>query len=288
MKFSIVTPTYNSEKYLADTIESVLSQEGDFEVEYIIIDGDSKDNTIDIIKKYAKKYPLRWISEKDNGMYSAINKGFSMASGDIYAYINSDDIYLPNAFQVISKTFKKYPAIHWLKGITEIADEKLNTTKTSPCYIFNQEWIKKGIYGRNAYFIHQDSVFWKKELWNKIGKIDEKFKLAGDYYLWTQFAKHFPLWSINTPVSRFRKRSDQLSEDMTDYRKEQSEIQPEQKDFLTFRVKLFFWLKTKFPTSLELIFFCLYKLLFWGINKYYINIENNEPVKRKVKSYLAL
>ncbi len=288
MKFSIITPTYNSAKYLTDTIESVLSQKGDFDVEYIIIDGGSTDKTIEIIKKYAEKYPIKWVSEKDDGMYSAINKGFSMATGDIYAYINSDDIYLPNAFQTIIKTLKKYPEINWLKGVTLISDENLNTTTETPCCIFNQNWIQKGIYGRNAYFIHQDSVFWKKELWDKAGGINEKFKLAGDYDLWIKFSKLSPLWSLNQPVSRFRKRINQLSENMKDYRSEQKEIKPEQKDFLTFKIKLFFWLKTKTPKSFESLFIYLYKLLFWGRNKYYIEIEKTEePVKSSANSFIT-
>ncbi len=287
MKFSIITPTYNSEKYLAETIESVLSQKGDFEVEYIIIDGGSNDNTVEIIKKYSKTHAIKWISEKDEGMYSAINKGFSMATGDIFAWINSDDVYLPDAFQSITRTLNKYPKIKWLKGITLISNENLKTINKLPCFIYNQDWIKKGIYGRNAYFIHQDSVFWKKELWDKAGGINEKYKLAGDYDLWIKFSKLFPLWSINQPISRFRKRNGQLSENMSDYRKEQKEIQLEQKDFLTFKIKAFFWLKTKVPAFFESLFIFLYRLLFWERNKYYINIENNEPIKRTAKSYIA-
>jgi len=299
MKFSIVTPVYNGEKYISETIESVLSQKGDFEIEYIVVDGKSTDGTLEIIKRYnhllqSNEYKIKcnnisfkFISEKDKGMYSAINNGFSMATGDVYAWINSDDIYLPDAFQTITETLKKYPEINWVKGTTLISNEKLDTIKASPCYVFNQNWIQKGVYGRNTYFIHQDSVFWKKELWSKVSKINEKFKLAGDYYLWTEFAKYSPLWSINKPVSRFRKRATQLSEDMVGYRKEQGEINPEQKDLLTFKIKLFFWLKTKTPAFLEPTFLFLYRLLFWERNRYYINIENGEHIKRKARSYLA-
>jgi glycosyltransferase involved in cell wall biosynthesis len=297
MKFSIVTPTYNSGKYLTETIKSVISQKGNFEIEYIIVDGESNDNTINIVKKYdeliknnqiqinCNKVKIKWVSEKDNGMYDAINKGFSMATGDIFAWLNSDDIYLPGAFQIIKKTLKKYPEINWLKGITLISDEKLKTIKKTPCYIFNQKWIKRGIYGRNAYFIHQDSVFWRKELWNKKGEIDKNLKLAGDYYLWIKFAEQSPLWSLNQPISRFRKRRNQLSEDMNNYRKEQKRIKPEQKDFLTFKIKLFFWSKSKLPSFLKSFFILLYKFLFWKKNEYYINIENKEPVKRKINSF---
>lgn len=288
MKFSIITPTYNSGKYLTETIKSVVSQKGDFEFEYIIVDGGSDDETLDIIKKYAEEYPfIRWISEKDNGMYDAINKGFSMATGDIFAYINSDDVYEPKAFNTISKVFKKFPEIQWVKGITLISNEKLETIKTPHCFIFNQEWIRKGIYGRYAYFIHQDSAFWRKELWEKIGKIPEDIKLAGDYYLWTQFAKYSPLWSIDYTVSRFRKRKGQLSENMSKYRKEQEKIVPKTKSFLALKIKLFFWLKAKLIILPESFFVILYRTLFWRESKHYIDIEDNALIKREANSYIV-
>lgn len=285
MKFSIVTPTYNSEKYLADTIESVLSQDGNFEIEYIIVDGGSTDKTIEIIKKYAEKYPIRWVSEKDSGMYDAINKGFEMATGDVFAWINSDDVYLTNTFQAIKVVLEKYLEINWLKGITLVSNEKLETTNRLPCYIYNQDWIKKGVYGRNAYFIHQDSVFWRKDLWKKAGNIPKEFKFAGDYYLWTQFAKYSPLWSLDQPVSRFRKTTGQLSEDMAKYREEQEKIIPKTKSFILFKIKLFFGLKSKSSTFFYPLFILLYKLLFWNKNISYIKIKNGTPIKRKSFSY---
>lgn len=299
MKFSIITPVYNGEKYIAETIESVLSQEGDFEIEYIICDGGSTDGTIEILKKYEtwlaeKNFSIRcqeikfiWFSQKDNGMYDAINMGFKMATGDIYAWINADDLYMPNAFEIILKTFTKFPDVKWLKGITCIIDESSNLIKKLPCYLYNQKWIKHGVYGRNAYFIHQDSVFWKSDLWKKINNINEQFKLAGDYYLWTQFARHSSLWSINIPLSNFRKTGRQLSDDMNNYRKEQNIISPSPKNWLIFRIKLFFWLKSKTSLMFNPFFFLLYKLLFWSKNKYYIEIQDSQPTIKKARSYIA-
>ena len=287
MKFSIITPVYNGEKYIAETIESILSQKGNFEVEYIIIDGGSTDKTVEIIKKYAKKYPIKWISEKDKGIYSALNKGFSMATGDIYAWLNSDDLYLPGAMEIVSKTFSKYPDIKWLKGINAAINESSKITKINPCYVYNQEWIALGVYGKNAYFIHQESVFWRNELWETAKGIDENLKLAGDYYLWTQFGKHTPLWSINVPLACFRKRKGQLSDDMNNYRKEQSIISPSPKNWFIFRIKLFFWLKSKTSSMFNPFFLLLYKLLFWNRNKYYIKIQNSQPIIKKTRSYIA-
>ncbi|MBU2578478.1 glycosyltransferase [Patescibacteria group bacterium] len=300
MKFSIITPVYNGEKYIAETIESVLSQKGNFEIEYIITDGKSTDNTLNIIKHYEKlltekQYLIKclaisykWFSEKDNGMYSAINKGFSMATGNIYAWLNSDDLYMPGAMEIVSKTFFKYPDIKWIKGINAAINESSQIIKINPCYIYNQEWIQLGVYGRNAYFIHQESVFWRSELWKTTKGIDASLKLAGDYYLWTQFGKHSPLWSINAPLSCFRKRKHQLSENTGVYRKEQSFIIRTPKNWLVFRIKLFFWLKSKMPTFFEPVMLLLYRVLFRKRNKHYIDVKKNtEPTIKKAYSFIA-
>lgn len=299
MKFSIITPVYNGEKFIAETIESVLSQEGDFEIEYIIMDGASTDRTAEIIKKYdallcEKKYPVRckqlmfsWSSEKDGGMYDAVNKGFTRATGDIYAYINADDTYLPGALSKVAKTFEKFPDIRWLKGINSVIDKFSKPIKTNPCYIYNQEWIRLGIYGINAYFIHQESVFWRSELWKAAGGIDRKLKLAGDYYLWFQFSKHAPLWSLHSPLSCFRKSTGQLSENMDRYRKEQFSVVRTPKNWLTFRVKLFFWVRSKLPIFFEPLFRWLYRLVFLKRNRYYIALKESGPTKEKTYSFIA-
>lgn len=272
MKFTIVTPSYNSEKYISETIESVLSQKGDFEIEYIIMDGGSTDKTVEIIKKYEEKLKndcwetkcknisFRWFSEKDKGMYDAINKGFAKATGDIYAWINSDDIYLSGAFEAIHKSLEKYSEIKWIKGITSTSNKDSIIYDYGICYLYNQKWIRDGIYGRSAYFIQQDSTFWKKELWKKIGGINNGFKLAGDYYLWTKFAEHEKLYSLKVSVSSFRKRNEQLSSSIEDYQKEQEKISPYTKKEAV--IKIFFKIAKRTPQSLNPILFIIYKLVF--------------------------
>ncbi|MEK7607392.1 MAG: glycosyltransferase family 2 protein [Patescibacteria group bacterium] len=300
MKFSIVTPVFNGKKYISETIESVLSQEGDFEIEYIIVDGKSTDNTLTIIKKYEillaeKKYPIKcnkltyaWISEKDNGMYDAINKGFIKATGDVYAYINSDDVYEPEAFATIAKVLQRYPDIEWLKGNNSFIDATSQITETWPCFIYNQMWIESGIYGRNAPFIPQESVFWMASLWKKAGPINESLRLAGDYYLWLQFAKHAPLWSIDKRIARFRILETQLSNRfMGEYRREQLMLS-KPKGLLNAIVKLFFWLKSLTPESWNKLFLFTYPIIFMTRNKQYIDFdENNVPVKKKAHSFIA-
>jgi len=257
IKFSIVTPTYNSEEYISETIESVLNQRGNFEIEYIVVDGLSSDSTMDIVNKYKKlldekkwivkciSIEMKVISEKDSGMYDAINKGFDLATGDIYAYINSDDIYLQGAFSIISETFKKNTKVEWLKGITSYIDKNSIIYQIGNLNVYNRKLIKEGVYGRSLYFIQQDSIFWSSKLWDLTGPIDPKLKYAGDYYLWIKFANFCTLYSVEAYVSCFRKREGQLSENIKSYTEEMQLIKPSGFFFKIFFYKFFNFLNKK-------------------------------------------
>jgi glycosyltransferase involved in cell wall biosynthesis len=300
MKYSIVTPVYNGEKYIAETIESVLSQKGDFEIEYIIVDGASTDKTVEIIKSYvtrvnAEQYPifckkvtLQWFSEKDRGMYDAIEKGFARAPGDVMAYINADDKYLPGAFAVVAKIFVEYTDIEWVKGINTTADEKGKIITQGSCFLYRQNWLQKGIYGRNAYFVQQDSVFWKRSLWEKAQPKISSFRFAGDYALWIAFASYAPLWSFNKRVSIFRKREGQLSGTMEPYRQEQVAIAP--RHFLLEKRIMLFFVSARFlkldPQNIlaRMLFFILFP--FHG-QQWYVDFDTNgNPLKKRAVSYL--
>ena len=111
---SIVTVTLNSEKYIEETIQSVLNQKNK-NFEYIIIDGGSSDKTIDIIKKYENKIDY-WVSEPDKGLYDAFNKGLTLVAGDIVGFVNSDDVYTNESLSIVEKYFKKYPNLDFLFG----------------------------------------------------------------------------------------------------------------------------------------------------------------------------
>lgn len=297
MKFSIVTPSLNNEAFIRQTIESVLSQSGNFDIEYIIIDGGSTDKTVDIIKEYAARVhtgaykkecnslSLTWISEQDRGMYDALNKGFSRATGDVYAWINADDLYLPNAFASVQNILSTFPEIEWLKGISDFIDENSKPTTIGECYLHRRDWLQAGIYGRNSYHITQDSVFWKAHLWKKIGGIDPTLRYAGDYELWIKIAKYTPLWSANIALSSFRKRPGQLSKNIARYRGEQQKIMPQ--SILTHLfIRTFFNFESRFR-SIQPLFLTLYRPLFMSKPIEYIEIQNNNPVKRVATSYIA-
>jgi len=295
MKFSIVTPAFNSERFIAETMESVVSQEGDFQIEYIVADGGSTDGTVEIIKACeervgrgegvkCKAIDFKWFSEKDRGMYDAINRGFARATGDIYAWLNSDDIYLPGALNIVSRAFERYPQVKWLKGTTSFIDEDSARVQPGQCKLYNRDWIRRGIYGRDAYWIEQDSVFWAQEAWKKVGGIDPGLKLAGDFYLWSRFAEFMKLYTLRADLSSFRMHKTQLSKDLQGYFRECDRVIARGDEGLREKVKRYFAKESKIPLFLRPI---LYRLTFGRQDLSLLELEGDEIVLKK-KSYYRM
>lgn len=296
MKFTIVTPTFNSERYISPTIESVLLQQGCFNIDYIVVDNYSTDSTVDIVRRYqhmisdnkigsnCNQVTLRLIVDHDEGMYDAINKGFSQAQGDVLAWINSDDIYLPGAFDCVMKALTTFPDVTWIKGTTSYVDLSSRIYEVGKCYLYYRNWINRGIYGRYAYFIQQDSVFWRAQLWNQVGGIDRSLKRAGDYYLWIRFSELTPLISLKYNISCFRKVEGQLSQDVAGYRAECQEIaQPDQR--LGKKIQHYFQAESRIPPRLR----PYYYLLTFGHQKlrYVFPSDNACPIMKYSHYYLA-
>ncbi len=294
MKFSIVTPVYNGAPFIAETLESVLAQKGDFDIEYVVRDGGSTDSTMDIVRTYEPRFSavgikFRAISEKDAGMYDAVVKGFEEMDGDIMAYINADDRYLPGAFATVASIFNQYPDIKWVKGINKVCDERGELLSEGTWRLYRQDWLKKGVYGRGAYFVEQESVFWKRSIWSAATPRISGFRLAGDYALWISFAHIAPLWSFKRAVSIFRRHSKQLSTSMKEYREEQSRIAP--KDFFLEKRAVFFFAMVRSlnldprRAPARLLYITLFPL---SREQWYIDFSADErPFKRKSSSYIA-
>lgn len=213
---TVVTPVYNGEKFLEKTIQSIVNQTYN-NIEYIIIDGGSTDRSVDIIKKYSN-YISYWKSEPDNGMYDALNKGFQQAHGQIFAWLNSDDIYYSTTIENVVKIFNENPEIDWITGVCSFIDEKeLITGIGIPTHYF-RFLLRLGLY-RGDYIgvIQQESTFWRKSLWIKCDGLNNQFKFAGDYDLWIKFSNYSKIYVIPTVFGAFRYHDNQLTNNIEEY-----------------------------------------------------------------------
>jgi glycosyltransferase involved in cell wall biosynthesis len=211
MKVSIITPSFNQSFFLEKTIESIISQKGDFDLEYIVIDGGSTDDSVDILKETGKKLKRNprikfiWKSEKDKGQSDAINKGMAMASGEIVAFLNSDDLYVPGCLNTVVKKFDTDSSIKWLTGYCQIVNEKGNQIQ-SPVMKYKNFWLNHYSFNKLLVlnFVSQPSTFWRRELTKTIGLFDEKLHFAMDYDYWLRIGKSYKPAIIKSNLSCFR------------------------------------------------------------------------------------
>jgi len=176
-KISIITPSFNQAQYLEQTIRSVLDQNYP-ELEFIIIDGGSSDGSQDIIRKYENSLSY-WISEEDRGQAHAINKGLVRATGEIVAYINSDDLYFPGAFSTIAAYFSSHPDCNWLCGDTLIFGEGQTDR------VISAEVPRSAAHALSwAYTAPQPGMFWKRSL--LVDGFDERRRYCFDHELYVR------------------------------------------------------------------------------------------------------
>lgn len=150
-------------------------------------------------------------------MYDAINRGFSRASGDIYSWLNSDDVYVPGALATMQKVFGSFSQVNWVSGVCGIMDENSTIYSRGSFRLFFRDWIEKGWYGTLLYGINQESIFWRSNLWNLAKDDIGDYQLAGDYVAWCRFSKHHDLYSLDSMVSCFRRVKGQKSESLDEY-----------------------------------------------------------------------
>ena len=182
-KITVVTPSYNQGKYLEQTILSVLSQNYP-NLEYIIMDGGSTDNSVEIIKKY-EKHLTYWQSKPDGGQAAAINEGFKRASGEIYCWLNSDDRFTEDTLNVVAEYFNNNPKCLWCAGYGSMVHENNNIKSMTQPKMLDFD----SLCNWHVNYIFQPSVFWKKELWTKANGLDEELENAMDFDLWLKFAR---------------------------------------------------------------------------------------------------
>lgn len=194
-KISIVTPSFNQGKYLEKTILSVLEQNYP-DLEYIIIDGGSTDNSVEIIKKY-ENHLKYWVTEKDRGQSHAINKGFEKATGDIFAWLNSDDYYAPGALEAVAEVYRANPNIGAIVGAGQMVDSNGNVLLQAS----RREISLETLYDWIDQYFWQPSCFFTRRAWEKCGPLDESIHYALDLDLWIKIARTFVFVTIDQSLS---------------------------------------------------------------------------------------
>lgn len=191
---SVVTPSLNQARYIEKTIRSVISQEGDFYIDYQVVDGGSTDGSVDIISRLAEEVnsggfnarclgiEVRWVSEKDEGQSQAINKGLGSAKGELVTWINSDDYFLPGTFSKQEAAFRRYTDAMFIYGDCLVVDE-LDRNKwelLARRYNLSVLLSIQPFIGRAGYYLPQPGTFWRRGVHDAIGFLDESFNYAMD------------------------------------------------------------------------------------------------------------
>ncbi len=200
---TIVTPSFNQAQFIRRTIDSVLEQQGDFELDYRVIDGGSTDGTIEILKSYGDQ--LRWVSEPDRGQVDAINKGLRTAQGDIVGWLNSDDVLLPGALDRVARTFASHGDAEWVHGRCKIIDEhdvEVRRWVSAYKHYRSRRHSLENFLTEN--YVSQMTVFWRRSVQDAIGYLDPEIKYAFDYDLILRLAHRSAPIYIEDPIACFR------------------------------------------------------------------------------------
>lgn len=195
MKISIVTPVFNSVRYIRSLIENIKSQER-VEIEHIVLDGGSTDGTVEVLKEYSH---LKWISEKDKGQSHALNKGFRISTGEILAWQNADDLYCSNAFNTIVDFFKNNSDVDMTYGDYQLI-------KADGSWICNVHPIKwnQWLFSHGRFVPAQPTVFWRRRVYETIGELNENLHYCMDVDFVARVCKRFRIEKIPETIGQFR------------------------------------------------------------------------------------
>ena len=203
-RISLVTPVFNSAKYIEQTFRSVFAQNYPC-LEYFVVDGGSTDGTLDIIRKYESQLS-GWISGPDNGMYDAINKGFARTTGEIMGWISATDMLQVGGLRVVGGVFRDLPNVPWITGRRSVFSDEGAAVRVDPLMRWSRRRFLLGASNRH---IQQESTFWRRSLWESAGAyVDASSRIASDFELWIRFFRYAPLYSVDALIGGFREHPD--------------------------------------------------------------------------------
>ena len=205
VRFGIVTPTLNAERYLEATLRSIWSQASDaIVIDHVLVDGGSTDGTTVV----AERFPTRVVvATDDQGMYDAINRGMSMVEGDIVGYINADDEIAPGALAAVAEAFTRHPEARWLMGKREFIDgdgEAFAWMQPVP-------FTLRSYLGLGWSCVPQETVWMRSDLYSEVGPFDTSFRNTGDYDMYARCRRAAEPLILHRTLGRFRLHGDQLS-----------------------------------------------------------------------------
>ncbi len=203
-RIALITPVFNSGKYIEQTIRSVLAQNYP-NLDYFIVDGGSTDNTLEVIHKYEREIS-GWVSEPDKGMYDALNKGFARTRGEIMGWISATDQLHIGGLSVVGSIFRDFPGVEWMTARRTVFNEEGVMVRVDPLMRWSRYRFLLGASNRH---IQQESTFWRRSLWEKAGgHVDAAWRYASDFELWVRFFRHAQLYTVDSLIGGFREHAD--------------------------------------------------------------------------------